>query len=109
VNIAQVIAGFFGFDLDTDSFESDVTVATTPLRIVPVDARRVAIHLTNTGNDILVISRNQTVTALTGLMLAPGETLDLYWYNELREIARDWWAISLGLGTTVHIREVIFN
>jgi len=109
VNIARVIADFFGFDLDTDSFESDVTVSTAPLRLVQVDARRVAIHLTNTGNDILVISRNQTVTALTGLMLAPGETLDLYWYGELREIARDWYAISQGLGTTVHIREVIFN
>jgi len=108
-NIARFIAEFFGAPLDTDSFESDFQTSPNVLQLVPTNPRRWALHITNTGAGLAVYSRLNTVTLTTGVMLAPGDTQSLYWYNEFREIERAIYVIGDSFTPTLHLRELVFN
>jgi len=107
-NIAEFIAEFFGARLVTDSFESDVTVGIAVTPLLANNPRRVALIITNTGQQTITLGRLNTVTTTTGKMLAPGDDFNLYWYNELREIEKVWFAIAPMAGGTLHLREVMF-
>lgn len=109
-NISDFVTNFFDWSLQTDSFESDLSILNTnQFQVIANNPRRISLYITNTGQTMLAISRLNTLTMLTGRLIVPGETVELYWYNELREIEKPWFGIfNAATNSSLHLREVVF-
>ncbi len=104
---ADLIASFFGTSVATDAVESDVSVPSASTQLIAANARRIALSVTNNGLTQLTITRFGPASSTLARVIAPGDTYDFWWYNELDQITRAFIANSLASTVSVHLREVV--
>ena len=90
---------------------SEVTVTTSPTRVLQGDMERMAATIINTGAEQISVSPLRTVTATNGVILGEGGgSLALQANEDLVLVGWDWWAVTSAATTTVVTMEVIrFN
>lgn len=91
----------------TDATETDVTVNQGNVKLVTDNPRRIALSLTNNGTVPMTVTRFSPASQTLERVIAPGDTYDFWWYNELGEITRAFFASSFGAQVSVHVREVV--
>lgn len=83
---------------------SQVTVTTTPTRIVPNDFERMALTIINTGSVDLRCLPDMSVTNIKGIVLgALGGNLNLVANEDLALTGWDWYAVCASGSTTVEL------
>ena len=108
-NVRALLVELFGDSVATDDTTSDVTIGTVAVQLLTYNPRRVRAILTNLGGAPVVIGRDFAVTATTGIQIAPGESLEFDWQEDLEDVTRQWVGISAAAGNSVHVHEVILN
>jgi hypothetical protein len=94
-----------GSTIITAPQESDVTVATTAVKLGSYANTRVAITLSNTGTLTIAVGFSNAVTLTTGIVLTASGSIAINWVNDGELVMSDIWAISSGAGSTVHVVE----
>ena len=108
-NVRDLLRQWFGDSLPTDAQSTDVTVGVAAIRLVPANARRCILKISNSGAASITIERTASVTISTGIGIDPGEVLSFLWDEDLEDVTREWWAISNFAGVTIHVLETILT
>jgi hypothetical protein len=105
----SLIASYFGAEIRLQPYESDYSVSTTALQIGKRANQRAALYLANTGATVIAFALNSGVTTTTGLILNPTQSVTFTWFLDGEIVALDWYAISSGAGSTLHVIESVLS
>ena len=109
-NVRAFLREYYGDSLPTYAQDSDVTVGVAAIQLVPANARRILLAISNYGLSSVVIGRDYSVGLTTGVVsIDPGVTLLMDALNDLENITRQWIGIAGLAGNAVHILETILT
>lgn len=109
-NVSAFMSSWFGDELPTDFLDSNVTVGLTAIQLVPNNARRIVLRMSNNGNAVIAVGRDPTVTIATAVVLiAPSQVLLMNVLLDLTDVTRTWWGISSAAGTALHVLEDVMT
>lgn len=100
---------WFGYTLPVDTFEKDVTVGTSAVKLVDAKSRRAKLQLSHFGGANIAIGTHPDVTATTGIQFSPGQTAEFDWQDDYDRVTEEFWAISAVAGNSVHVVETVMT
>ena len=109
-NLADFLGEWYGDELPSDDTDSDVTVGTSAVQLVGVNARRIVLRVCNPSGAAIAIGRDASVTTTKCvIVLTAGQTLEMNFLVDTMDVTRSWWAVSVVGGNAIHILETIIT
>ena len=108
-SLQQFYQQIFGAQFRVRPHNSSFTVGTTAVAITPPSSPALGITFSNTGATNIAIRTAQTVTITTGILLLPGGSVDVKWYEDFDMLSYDWFAISSAGGGTLFVVQRILS
>src|SRR5690242_9158625 len=90
----DLIAGYYGFEINLRPQESTVTVGTSAVQVGKFARQRVAVTFSNPGAAAILIGFSPGVTTTNGLTIGAGAFVSYTWSNDGELVMQDFWAIS---------------
>jgi hypothetical protein len=114
-NPRDLLASYYGLRFATYYNEKDIAVAATATKLVPYNAKRIHLAITNSGGWAFTVALTAGVLYYQGIPLLPGSVLELDWTEDFDLVTRELWGISAGISNGLssindaHIIETIIT
>lgn len=108
-SVRDLVAEYFGANLDLYPQESNPTVGTTAVAIGKYARQRIAITISNLTSAVVYIGFTPTVSTTKGIPLQQYQSVSFGWFLDGELAMADFWAISGSSSQTLYVLESVLN